>query len=400
MSVSGGGRGRPGLDIGTYGAIRKYQLDSGPWQADTLFRDERGTVRRVRARGKSGAASERALKRKLTDLVEQCGQSDNNLTSASRVDDLYRVWIEQRRTDPSIRVQTVQGYEGDYERYVSPQLGALKLRELTVPRVDRFLTDTARISPRRAKATRTVLAQMVGMAVRYGAMPANTVRDASLVRVPKTQPRALTDEEVADLYSALRAWTAQEPKSGPRRKDTLLHMVTLMLGTGLRIGEALALRWQDVDLVAQPPRLTISGTLVTPKKSPMFYQPEPKTASGHHVVMIPGYVAVMLLQRQVEAGHSHVDAVFPSQGGGWTAPCNLRRQWRQAVTGTSVEWTTPHSLRRTVATRIERQYGSKQAAAQLGHSSDQVTTAHYIEKLAMAPDSTDVLSGLAETLEN
>ena len=104
----------------------------------------------------------------------------------------------------------------------------------------------------------------------------------------------------------------------------------------------------------------------------------------------------MLLERQVRADQGHVDAVFPARGGGWIAPCNLRRQWRQALAGTTLEWVKPHDLRRTVATHIERRYGSKQAAKQLGHSSDQVTTAHYIEKLALAPDSTDVLDGLAD----
>lgn len=128
----------------------------------------------------------------------------------------------------------------------------------------------------------------------------------------------------------------------------------------------------------------------------MFYQPATKTASGHHVVLIPAHVATMLLERQLMAEPSHVDAVFPARGGGWLAPCNLRRQWRQATEGTDVDWVRPHDLRRTVATRIERSHGSKRAAAQLGHSSDKVTTAHYIEKLAVAPDSTGVLDTLAD----
>lgn len=385
--------GRPGLDIGTHGSISKRELEPGLWQAATRYRDERGTVRRVRARGRSGAAAERALKRKLGDLQSQV---TGDLSATSRVEDLYQVWIAKRREDGTIRPQTIHGYAGDYERYVRPELGQLRLRELTVPRVDRFLTETARISPRRAKSTRTVLSQMVALAVRFGAMPANTVRDASAVRVPKGEPRALTEDEVRGLYAAVREWTHMQPRSGPRRSPTLGHVITLLLGTGLRIGEALALRWCDVDLAATPARLTIAGTLVEPKKEPMFYQPDPKTASGHHVVLIPAHVATMLLERQLTAEPSPVDAVFPARGGGWLAPCNLRRQWRQATKGTDVEWVRPHDLRRTVATRIERLHGSKRAAAQLGHSSDKVTTAHYIEKLAVAPDSTGVLDTLAD----
>ena len=70
------------------------------------------------------------------------------------------------------------------------------------------------------------------------------------------------------------------------------------------------------------------------------------------------------------------------------APCAARtisrRQWRNARDGTGYEWVTPHVFRKTVATLISREYGSKHAAAQLGHSGSAITEKHYIAKAAVA----------------
>jgi integrase len=60
-----------------------------------------------------------------------------------------------------------------------------------------------------------------------------------------------------------------------------------------------------------------------------------------------------------------------------------------------MEWVTPHMMRKTVATVVDRERGTKEAASQLGHSGTAVTEAHYIEKTHRAPDLTDVLETFA-----
>lgn len=78
------------------------------------------------------------------------------------------------------------------------------------------------------------------------------------------------------------------------------------------------------------------------------------------------------------------DFLFPSAAGTVRSPNIFRRQWRDASEGSDYEWVTPHILRRTVATIIDRKYSSKDAAAQLGHSGNAVTEKQYIEKPADA----------------
>jgi integrase len=71
----------------------------------------------------------------------------------------------------------------------------------------------------------------------------------------------------------------------------------------------------------------------------------------------------------------------------------VRRQWRQARADTGLEWVTPHTFCKTVATLID-EAAADNAAAQLGHSSKEITKKHYIVKPALIPDSSHILEQL------
>ena len=95
-----------------------------------------------------------------------------------------------------------------------------------------------------AKTCRTVVSGVMGLAVRYGAVSVNPTREATRVRGSRRRaPRALTAEERERWLSALEA----DPRAV--RKD-LPDLTRWLLATGLRIGEALAVSWSDVDLDA------------------------------------------------------------------------------------------------------------------------------------------------------
>ncbi|MET8088169.1 tyrosine-type recombinase/integrase [Micromonospora sp. NPDC005237] len=91
---------------------------------------------------------------------------------------------------------------------------------------------------------------------------------------------------------------------------------------------------------------------------------------------------------------SRSPAIFASRRGTWLSPNNVRRQWREARADTDLAWVTPHTFRKTVATLIKEETDTKSAAAQLGHSSEEVTATYYIAKPAQAPDVSDILERL------
>jgi integrase len=91
--------------------------------------------------------------------------------------------------------------------------------------------------------------------------PDQPVRDTGRLRKPRRKVVVLTDEHLHAVRAAIRTWQQPVPgKPGPRHTGDLADIVDLMLATGARIGEILALRWEDLDLAATGPTLTICGT--------------------------------------------------------------------------------------------------------------------------------------------
>lgn len=167
-----------------------------------------------------------------------------------------------------------------------------------------------------------------------------------------------------------------------------------MLATGARIGEILALRWEDLDLAAERPTLTICGTLVFVKSQGNYRQPWTKSDAGYRRIVLPRFAVGMLMARKLDAPDNPHDAIFASRRGTWLSPNNVRRQWRQARADTDLAWVTPHTFRKTVATLIKEEKDTKSASAQLGHSSEEVTDTYYIAKPVQAPDVSDILERL------
>ena len=94
-----------------------------------------------------------------------------------------------------------------------------------------------------------VLGAMLGMAVRHDALAVNPVQQTSRIHREKSETRSLTLEDLDTVRVALLAWTAKE-RPGPKASSDMADIIDLMLATGARIGEVLALRWADVALGA------------------------------------------------------------------------------------------------------------------------------------------------------
>lgn len=243
---------------------------------------------------------------------------------------------------------------------------------------------------------------MLGLAARHDAIDTNPVREVARIKGTKKNVRALTLDELSVLRRRVELWETgndtDKPHTGRPRTTGLLDLVDVFLGTGARIGEVLALRWSDVDFTVSPATVTISGTVVRLRGKMadgggLIRQAHPKTDAGHRIVKLPGFARNTLMRLSVDALPTADDLVFPSAAGTLRDPHNVRRQWRDAR-GEQFTRVVPHSFRKTVATLIDREGTTEDAASQLGHSGTAVTRKHYIEKAAAAPDLTSVLDQL------
>lgn len=379
--------GRPPLPIGTYGKIRRVEMAPGQWLAEARFRDRDGETRRVKATGTTGARAEAALREKLK--VRKSQGFTESLTAESTVADLMRRWLVE--VDGSGRTdQTKDYYHRAVEQLVIPGLGKLRIRELDPQRVDGFL----RGLEVRVRDARTTLRQASSMGVRFGLLEFNPVNDTYTPPRKRGKPKALTADDVEVLLGRITVWQAAQ-SFGPKRGYDLVEMFTLLLATGARIGELLAIRWEDVENLdddpAAPCKVTIAGTLTNKNKR----QAWGKTHSSYRTITLPEFGRVALKRQRDRA--LPFELVLPNRVGDPRSLSWVRKSWRD-IRGEDYKWVTPHTFRRTVATMVERQFGIEYAAKQLGHSDSDVTRRHYIERAMAAPDTSAALDVFADRL--
>lgn len=396
-------RGRPPLSVGTYGDIRITATKAGTQKARCRYRDMDGVTREVTATGPTKRAATDAL---LAKLKERTQGHDDQLTPASRITDLARVWLSQLGDD--ISASTRETYAGAIERHIQPKIGELRISELRTSRADKFLEQVAQKhegpmsradgtpimigGPTAAKTARVVLTGMMGLAARYDIIDVNPVREARTPAIPSAKVRALTSEELQTLIDRVQEW-ATSATHGPAKDSAVLDMIDVMVGTGMRPGEVLALRWSDGVDLGEDPAVIVTGTVTRTKEHGLRREDKPKTDTSIRRIRVPGFVVSVLRRRYLKSGGN--DIVFPNAKGSWREPANLRRLWKNAR-GEEFDWVTPKTFRAAVATIIDREADSLSAASQLGHSSDSVTRKHYIEKDRTVTDNRDILTRFRE----
>ena len=121
---------------------------------------------------------------------------------------------------------------------------------------------------------------------------------------------------------------------------------------------------------------------------------EDRLKRPHH--RAPPFAAEQLRILREFATPNAFDAVFATRNGTWHQVVNMERRWRQIRKDTGLEWVTPHTFRKTVATLVSERATSELAARRLGHSSSQITRDFHIAKPPIAAD----LSELLEVLGN
>jgi integrase len=230
------------------------------------------------------------------------------------------------------------------------KLGEVRIAEATPARIDAVLRTITNVhGPGTARQAKTILSGALQLAVMANLLAANPVRDVAKIkskRPPKGAP-PLTVEELRALLGSLRA-------SDYCREHHLADPFTILIATGLRRGELLALRWSDYDDSAGT--LTVSGKIVRVTGEGLVRDEETKTAAGRRTIALPRFaIAALAARRQVPYFGEHPTIMFPSTAGTWRDPNNFGRDWRRVREQLALPEVTTHSFRKSVATLIDDQ---------------------------------------------
>jgi integrase len=214
---------------------------------------------------------------------------------------------------------------------------------------------------------------------------ANPVRDVQMIRSKKRPQgaKALTADELRELLAKLR-------DSETCRKRDLVDPITVLIATGLRRSELLALRWSDFD--ANAGTISVTGKVVCLKGTGLQRVDEAKTDAGLRTIPLPSFAIAVLTERRKTPYLGEQAVIFPSTSATLRDPDNFARQWREARDELGVPDVTSHSFRKTVATLIDHEgLSARIGADHLGHTHVSMTQDRYVARGRVHTQVADLL---------
>lgn len=384
---------RQRMEPGEHGRITE-KSSNGRYFASAYVRDPDGVRRRVeRSSDKSIEDARRNLQRHLTK--RRSPLSGQLVTDRTTLGELFEVWLQGKTFEDGIKPQTAGQYRQIWAKYGAGQLGALRVTELPTSRANAHIQAVAATTTSQAGYLRIILRGMFSLAVRFDVLAVNPIVETKTAKLHRKPARAMTATEFEQVRAAVKAYAGREGRGGPKPGRLLPSFVEVLAATGGRPSEVLALRWSDVDLLADPPTVTISGTLVDHQRIPgkgLHRQEARKGDAPAHTVVLPRFGVEAFTALLGETGPT--GPVFANRDGGWMSLCNLRRALRSALPD-DLRWITPHSFRRTVATVVRDDLGPALAQQQLSHSKLATTEAHYLQRHTRGPDVRNTLDRFA-----
>ena len=270
----------------------------------------------------------------------------------------FKEWLSVART--RLRPRTFDAYELCLRRIEGP-LGSVPVAKLTPQLVQRTYAGlfASGLSPRTVLQTHAVLHRALKQARHWGLA---TTIPTELVAVPRAHQREMRALSAAQLAVLLTS-----------SRSSRWYPLWVLLGTaGLRIGEALGLKWTDVDLVAG--RLQVKRALQRQRGRGLVFV-EPKSYRSRRMVCLSG-LAVAALREQRTRGTAEM--VFPNLCGEPQDASSVTDALKVALARADLPQIRVHDLRHTTASiLLEAGAHPKLVQDLLGHSTVALTLNTY-----------------------
>ena len=338
-----------------------------------LGRDEKGG-RQYSAKTIEGTAN--AAQRELTKMLRDADTKTlvrrSKQTFAAYLEDWYKTKIDVSKA-------TLNSYKYMMEHYAVPVFGSLKLNEITPQVLQSFYNDlkeTQRLSPRTTRYTHAILHQAFEWAVEPGKLLAtNPTERLKLPKKVKRPATFLSADQIANVLEKTRG-------------DRLHPLWHLLLHTGLRPQEALALKWRDFEHTKNGVQATVVRAVVSDGCGHFSVQNTTKTEGSQRTVSVPKSTWEVLQthrRRQAEemmlAGdrYDRQDFVFATRLGRILDRTNVAQRWKTALRKAGVTVKARfYDIRHSHATTLlNNGVDIALVSKRLGHKSIQTTLSHY-----------------------
>ena len=357
------------------------QRSDGRWCAQVTT-GYSGTGRRIR-RTVSGK-TKREVQDRLTRLQSQ--KLDGTLCETGRL--TVAQYLERWLSDcarPTLGDSTYDNYQRMVRKQIITRIGGVQLSALTPLQVQGLYAAIERNggSAELRRMVHVVLRRALKQAVKWGLVPRNVCDAVERPKVSRSEITPLTPEQAQALVAA----------AADNRMEALC---VVAVTTGLRLGELLALSWENINL--QDGCLMVRYTLSEVKGK--LKLKEPKTEKSRRRVDLPKMAVDALHEhrkRMIAEGYAAVPYVFINRSGGWLRRSHFHDEYyKPLLRKAGLPSIRFHDLRHTAATLLLSEgVHPKVVQKRLGHSQISVTLDIYSHVLpTMQRDAADKLDRL------
>ncbi|WP_339803294.1 site-specific integrase [Paenibacillus sp. FSL R5-0744] len=328
-----------------------------------------------RQKSKSGFETMVEAEKALTKALHELNTDTFIEPTKDDVATFFTSWLAQKQMN--VRPGTYKTYRWLVNYHIIPQLGQYKMVNLSpqhlVSMYDRLQNGERKLSPQTINHVHKVLHDALKMAVQWGQLTRNV---SDLVKPPKL-PRAET-----------KVWTENElVKFLEFTKNSRYYIIFLLAATtGMRRGEVLGVKWDDIDLKAG--KLTVRRSYTRGLVGHIFQ--EPKTRAGIRSIVLPQQTIDALKQHRLllegdirtsekkGTEYNNHGLVVQTKNGFPVNPYYLESRWLDLLRKSGLPKIRLHDLRHTHASLLLKAgVHPKVVSERLGHSSITITLDRY-----------------------
>jgi integrase len=262
-----------------------FRTKDGRWRGQILLGYRKGGARYKVFEGKS----RNAVQQKLTKNLHLQHEGRDIAPESVTVAEFLQRWLDDCVCS-RVRLSTLKSYRELIDQHIIPELGQIRLQKLAPWHIQTFLNQQlksgnlakeAGLSARSVQYLHGLLKNALDRALRWELVLRNVAKLVDSPRVPHFEVTPLSPDEAIGLLKA-----AEE--------DRLAALYSVALAIGLRQGEALALRWADIDL----DRGTVIVTATLQRIDGIFQLLEPKTKRSRRTIRLPEIARAALVKHR------------------------------------------------------------------------------------------------------